>query len=263
MTVLLGKLRGITGIPLSYVVRFILMSPNKLTYGDPIRDYPPFGQAGSPYSSVDDELVARAAILRNNLTHGQLAASQETLKNEGPFEPTFMADMVLVYDVLHACWGKSSWWTHVKKIKGKNGRQVWRTLHAALLGGDRITSTGSAIVAKLQTFSYDGDQKNFNFDKYVTLHVEQHNLHADLTEYGVTPLDESFKILWFQNGIKCSALDAVKASINANKALFTRFDSIKDAYVDFKRTLTPISDPRTRHHRHWTRWRRPFSPDRA
>ncbi len=43
MTVLLGKLRGITGIPLSYVVRFILMSPNNLTYDDPIRDYPPFG----------------------------------------------------------------------------------------------------------------------------------------------------------------------------------------------------------------------------
>ena len=70
----------------------------------------------------------------------------------------------------------------MKKIKGKNGRQVWRTLHATLLGGDRITSTWSAIVAKLQTFSYDGDQKNFNFNKYVTLHVEQHNLHADLTK---------------------------------------------------------------------------------
>ncbi len=52
MTVLLGKLRGITGIALSYVVRFILMSPNNLTYDDPIRDYPPFGQPGSPYSSV-------------------------------------------------------------------------------------------------------------------------------------------------------------------------------------------------------------------
>ena len=137
MTVLLGKLRGITGIPLSYVVRFILMSPNNLTYDDPItRDYSPFGQPGSPYSSVDDELIARAAILRNNLTHGQLAASLETLENEGPFEPAFMADMVLVYDVLHACWGKSSWWTHVKKIKGKNGRQVWRALHAVFLGGD-------------------------------------------------------------------------------------------------------------------------------
>ena len=102
MTVLLGKLRGITGIPLSYVVRFILMSPNNLTNNDPIRDNPPFGQVGSPSSSMDDELIARAAILRNNLTHGQLAASQETLESEGPFEPAFMADMVLVYNVLHA-----------------------------------------------------------------------------------------------------------------------------------------------------------------
>jgi hypothetical protein len=99
-------------------------SPNNLTYDDPIRDNPAFGKAGSPYSSVDDELVARAAILRNDLTQGQLAARFETLESEGPFEPAFMADMALVYDVLHASWGKSSWWAHVKKIKGKNGRQV-------------------------------------------------------------------------------------------------------------------------------------------
>jgi hypothetical protein len=75
---------------------------------------------------------------------------------------------------------KSSWWTHVKKVKGKNGRQVWRILHATLLGGDRITATESAIVTKLQSFRYEGDQKNFNFDKYVTLHVEQHNLSTVL-----------------------------------------------------------------------------------
>ena len=246
MTTSLSKLRGITGIPLSYVPRFTLKSPNNLAPDDPIRNLPAFGKAGSPYSSVDDELVARAAILRNDLTQGQLAASLETLESEGPFEPAFMADMAIVFDVLHASWGKSSWWAHVKKIKGKNGRQVWRILHNHLLGGDRITTTGSAIVTKLQTFTYDGDRKNFNFDKYVTLHVEQHNLHSDLIEYGVSALDESMKILWFQNGIRCPALDAVKASINANKANFTQFDAVKDAYVEFKRTMTPTSDPRTR-----------------
>ena len=64
MTVLLGKLRGITGIPLAYVPQFTLKSPNNLTYDDPIREYPAFGKAGSLYSSVDEELIARAAILR-------------------------------------------------------------------------------------------------------------------------------------------------------------------------------------------------------
>jgi len=79
MTVLLGKLRGIT--------RFILMSPNNLTYDEPIRDYPPFDQPGSPYSSVDDELIARAAILRNNLTRGQLAAVKTPSRMRGPLSP--------------------------------------------------------------------------------------------------------------------------------------------------------------------------------
>jgi hypothetical protein len=134
----------------------------------------------------------------------------------------------------------------VKKVKGKNGRQVWRILHATLLGGDRITATGSAIVTKLQSFKYEGDRKNFNFDKYVTLHVEQNNQHSDLTEYGVKPLDESLKIHWFQGGIKCTTLDAVKAAITTNKEKYSKFDSVKDAYVDFKRTMTPTIDPQTR-----------------
>ena len=56
MTTSLSKLRGITGIPLSYVPRFTLKSPNNLAFDDPIRNFPAFGKAGSPYSSVDDEL---------------------------------------------------------------------------------------------------------------------------------------------------------------------------------------------------------------
>jgi hypothetical protein len=37
----------------------------------------------------------------------------------------------------------------------------------------------------------------------------------------------------------------VKASINANCANFTDFDSVKDAYVEFKRTDNLTNDPRT------------------
>jgi hypothetical protein len=85
-------------------------------------------------------------------------------------------------------------------------------------------------------FRYEGDCKNFNFDKYVNLHIEKHNKHADLHEYGVAPLTENPKTLWFQDGIKDPSLDAVKASNNANRAIFTDFDSVKDTYVEFKRT---------------------------
>jgi hypothetical protein len=106
--------------------------------------------------------------------------------------------------------------------------------------------TGNAICTKLQSFRYEVDRKNFNFDKYVNLHVEQHNHHADLQEYGVAPFAENLKTLWFQDGIRDPSLNAVKVSINANRANFTDFDSVKDAYVEFKRTENPTNDPKTR-----------------
>ncbi len=38
----------------------------------------------------------------------------------------------------------------------------------------------------------------------------------------------------------------MKASINANHANFTNFDSVKDAYVEFKCTDNPTNNPKTR-----------------
>jgi hypothetical protein len=122
MLILLGKMRGIAGHPLSYVPRPNLKGPNDVDIDDETEDPPPFGQPGSPYVSINNKLCRRAPILRTDLTHSQLSASLETLESDGPFEPSFLANMVTVYNVLHACWGKLSWWSHVKKFsKTKNG----------------------------------------------------------------------------------------------------------------------------------------------
>jgi hypothetical protein len=183
MLILLGKMQGIAGHPLSYVPHPNLKGPNDADPDDETEDPPPFGQPGSPFILIDDELCRRAPILRTDLTHFQLSASLETLETDGLFEPSFLADMATVYNILHSCWGKSSWWHHVKKIsKTKNGCQVYRTLHTLLLGGQQVVLTGNAVCTKLQSFRYEGDRKNFNFDKYVNLHVEQHNHHTDLQE---------------------------------------------------------------------------------
>ncbi len=153
MLILLGKVRGIAGHPLSYVPHSNLKGPNDANIDDETEDPPPFCHPGSPYFSIDNELCRRAPILRSDLTHSQLTASLETLESDWPFEPSFLANMVMVYNILHAFWGKSSWWRHVKKFsKTKNGRQVYWTLHTLLLGEKRVMSTGSAIVTKLQSF---------------------------------------------------------------------------------------------------------------
>ncbi len=108
MLIILGKMRGIAGHPLSYVPRPTLKGPYDADMDDKTEDPPPFGQPGSPYVSIDNELCRRAPILLIDLSHSKLSASLETLESDGPFEPSFLADMVTVYIVLHACWGKSS-----------------------------------------------------------------------------------------------------------------------------------------------------------
>jgi hypothetical protein len=134
--IFLGKMRGIAGHPLSYVPHPNLKGPNDTDPDDETKDPLPFGQPGSPYVSIDDELCRRAPILHTDQTHLQLSVSLETLETDRPFELSFLANMATVYTILHSCWGKSSWWHRMKKFsKTKNGRQVYRTLHTLLLGG--------------------------------------------------------------------------------------------------------------------------------
>ncbi len=108
MLILLGKMWGIAGHPLSYVLHSNLKRPNNANIDDDTEDPPPFGQPGSPYFLIDDKLCRQAPLLCSDLTHSQLAISLETLETDGPFEPSFLADMVMVYNILHAFWGKSS-----------------------------------------------------------------------------------------------------------------------------------------------------------
>ncbi len=84
MLVFLGKMQGIMGIPLAYVVRHILKGPNDADINNKTKD-PTLGESGSPYFSIDNKLIVLAPILRHDLTYHQLSASLDTLESDGPF----------------------------------------------------------------------------------------------------------------------------------------------------------------------------------
>ncbi len=128
--------------------------------------------------------------------------------------------------------------------KTKNGRKAFRVLHAHLLGGQQLVTSGSAIMTRLQSLQYDGDRRNFDFNKYVALQVAGNNDHNDLGEYGVEPLTKSLKILWFQKGITDKSLDAVWASILAAPANYLTFTAVQEAYVNFKLTQKATEPPK-------------------
>ncbi len=101
-------------------------------------------------------------------------------------------------------------------------------------------------MTKIQTLTYDRDKPHFNFDKYVQLHVEQHNLHKDLEDYGVPALTEDLKIIWFEQGIKTKAFEVIKATVMANKGNYQTFQSVQDAYIDYYRKVAPTDAFRAR-----------------
>jgi hypothetical protein len=92
------------------------------------------------------------------------------------------------------------------------------------------------IISTLKTLFYSGDRKNYNFDKYCTAHVEQHNGLSALQEYGVQGLDETMKVHYFKEGIKDDSFNSVKTMILADRKKFPDFISVMNLYSNFKRT---------------------------
>jgi hypothetical protein len=91
------------------------------------------------------------------------------------------------------------------------------------------------ILLSLKLRIYQGDRKNWNFDKYCLAYAAEHNCHASLLEYGIAPLEESMKIHYFKEGIKDPTLDAARNTILVNHTQFPDFDSIMQLYVTSKR----------------------------
>jgi hypothetical protein len=128
---ILGQTCGVTGMPLLYVIRVALVSP------EDDDDDPTFGDEDSKYISIDMEMIARAPILSDEAdTSGE---DTSDLEASGPFVPTFPVDSKKVWVILLACFGLSSAWQYVKKYANQqNGRQAWRTLHDHFFGEDKV-----------------------------------------------------------------------------------------------------------------------------
>jgi hypothetical protein len=101
-------------------------------------------------------------------------------------------------------------------------------LHTYYFGTDKVDLMASNILTTLKYLHCSGNRVNFTFNKYCTAHVEQHNHHAALLEYGVQPLEEREKIIHFQRPV-CSSIIIGKAD-----GKFQDFDSIMTTYMTFK-----------------------------
>jgi hypothetical protein len=117
----------------------------------------------------------------------------------------------------------------------QNGHHVWRTLQEFFFGGDKVSTMHSDIFSTLKNLYYSGDHKNYNFDKYCTAHVGQHNRLDNLLEFGVQDMGEDMKIHYFEEGIKDESFSSVKTTILVDRLKLPTFASVLGLYSNFKR----------------------------
>jgi hypothetical protein len=139
---ILAQVLGVTGVPLVYVIRVVLIPEDKN------EDFP-FGEEEIKYTSVDMEKTACAPILSNKADIYN--KDPENLEAYGLFVPTFLTDTKKVWSIFLACFGLSSAWQHVKKFASQqNGRQAWCTLHNHFFGGNKVNTMVSDILLTLR-----------------------------------------------------------------------------------------------------------------
>ena len=213
----LQQFRGTTGVPLSYVIRRVIQpAPDT---DDPSTNYP----------TMEHEMVARAPILAPGAT-----GNATTLEANGPFTQSFITDRSEVWSKLAVIFGNSESWTYAKIARRtRDGRQCFRSVYNHYLGPNNIDHMASRAERKLRDSTYHGERRNWDFEKYVTTHKEQHHVLLSLETHGYKGVDERSKVRYLNDGIKTSRLDTVKATILSSSEYRSNFDKCVNLYKDF------------------------------
>ena len=125
-------------------------------------------------------------------------------------------------------------WTYVQPAqKTRDGRAAFLGLKDHYLGASNADNMASKAESKISQAKYLGENRKWNFEKYVRLHVDQHAILDGLKEQGYSGIDERSKVRLLINGILTKDLDTVKTQILSSSDLRNDFAKCVNLYQDF------------------------------
>jgi hypothetical protein len=202
-------------LPLAYVVR----KDESVPLADPIEGY----------ATVQDAMIARAR-------HYTIGADGTRL-----LDPAYVANREKVYEIIakmtrdHACW------TYVKPAqRTRDGRMAYLGLYQHFLGPNNVDNMATMAEDKLKSTVYNGEQRRWDFEKYINVHKSQHSIMEGLVEHGYTGIDPRSKVRYLLDGIKTDKFDSVKTRIMSDATLRNDFDACVTLYQDFIRQSVKI-----------------------
>jgi hypothetical protein len=199
---------GVNKVPLSYVVR---------------REKDVVASADDPsanYDTVIDEMIARAPI--------------ETAV-PGTFVASFIEDRRKTWDLMAGFLRDKECWTYVKPHqRARDGRGGFLEIWNHYLGPNNAGNMATRAERTLSSTTYVGEKRRWNFERFVSVHKQQHtilaNLEADGHHNGINGLTQ---VRLLNEGIKTKELDVPKSQIMASATLRQDFDACVSLYKDF------------------------------
>ena len=129
---------------------------------------------------------------------------------------------------MHTCW------MYVKPFQhARDGRGAFLALHDYYLGPYNVNNMASLAEKKLAMTTYSGEHRHWTFEKYVTLHKEQHSILEGLAEHCYTDIYEHSKVHYLLDGIKTDDLNMIKGQILPTAALRNDFDACATLFRDY------------------------------
>ena len=155
------------------------------------------------------ELIARAPIL---------AVGSTSLSN--PFTQTYIDDRSKVWELLSTLTRDLECWSYVMPSqKNRDGRSTFLNLKIHYLGVNNVNNMAATVENRLQTNSYNGQTRKWNFEKYVRMHVDQHAILHRLREHGYAGINKRTMVRYLTVGIMTTSLDHVKTRILSDAGL--------------------------------------------
>ena len=136
-------------------------------------------------------------------------------------------------------------------ITNKNGKQAVTSLQNYYEGPDFVDRNIEQAFNALNNTFYQGEHKNFNFEKYVAIHLEAHRLLLEAKYNNSLGMDNATKIQHLKAGIKLDAgLEHAMTTARTNKLAqgdFPVYVSFMACEVDVKvQRLKQLSSSRSR-----------------
>jgi hypothetical protein len=148
----------------------------------------------------------------DDLSAGYTMINIEMITRRPHSGSAYQLDKHKAWEITKNICGRNTCYIYIKgATKAKDHREAFCVLFEHYIGANNVGNSATAAEERLQSTRYSGDNHNFDFEKYVQIHTEQHPVLNGLMKHGYWGVDEISKVRLIFSGITTSNYDIVKS----------------------------------------------------